>query len=127
MSNYLVMTRICPKCNFENQDDYDFCAKCGTPLIEGVQPKNIIVYNAQPRLNKKVLLISYIVTIFLSWGGFIFNFISKNTHFAFFTFFGFFLPFYLIQAPVKELRKHGLIMLIISVVGVGLSFYVMFK
>ena len=127
MCNYLVMTRICPKCNFENQDDYDFCAKCGTPLIEGVQPANFIVYNAQPRLNMKVLLISYLVTIFLSWGGFIVNVISKNTYFGVFTFFGFFLPFYLIQAPVKELRKHGYIQLLISVIGVALSFYVMFN
>lgn len=121
------MTRICPNCNFENQDDYDFCAKCGTPLIEGVQPKNFIVYAAQPRLNKKALIVSYIITIFLSWGGFIINTISKNYFFGFFTFFGFFLPFYLVQSPVKELRKHGFIQLAISVVGIALSFYVMFK
>ena len=47
------MTRICSKCEYENQDDYDFCAKCGNPLIEGVKPKNFIVYKAQPRINKK--------------------------------------------------------------------------
>lgn len=127
MSNYLVMTRICPNCNYENQDDYDFCAKCGTPLIEGVQPNNILVFSAQPRLNKKILLVSYLVTILLSWGGFIVNIVSKNSYFGIFTFFGFFLPFYLVQSPIKELRKHGFIQLIISIVGVALSLYVMFK
>ena len=126
MSNYLVMTRICPNCNFENQDDYDFCAKCGTPLVEGVQPRNFVVYRAQPQLNRNALILSYIVTIFLSWGGFVVNLISKNMHFAVFTFFGFFIPFFLVQSPVKELRKHGFIQLFISIVGVGLSFYVMF-
>ncbi|MCR5026611.1 MAG: zinc ribbon domain-containing protein [Methanobrevibacter sp.] len=121
------MTRICPNCNYENQDDYDFCAKCGTPLIEGVQPNNILVFSAQPRLNKKILLVSYLVTILLSWGGFIVNIVSKNSYFGIFTFFGFFLPFYLVQSPIKELRKHGFIQLIISIVGVALSLYVMFK
>ena len=121
------MTRICKNCNFENQDDYDFCAKCGTPLIEGVRPNNFVVFQAQPKLNRNALIISYIITIFLSWGGFVVNLISKNTHFAVFTFFGFFLPFYLVQAPVRELRKHGLIQLIIALVGIALSFYVIFK
>ena len=45
--------------------------------------------------------------------------------FIFFAFFGFFMPFYLLQAPVKELKKHGIIQFIISAVGVGLSFYIM--
>lgn len=121
------MTRICSKCEYENQDDYDFCAKCGNPLIEGVQPKNFIVYKAQPRINKKVLILSYIVTIFLSWSGFIFALLSKHTNMAIFTFFGFFLPFYLIQAPYRELRRHGYIQLAISTVGVILSIYVMFR
>ena len=62
------MTRICENCKFENQDDYDFCAKCGTPLVEGVQPKNFIVFrNELPPVNNKAIIASYIVTIFLSW------------------------------------------------------------
>lgn len=121
------MTRICSKCEYENQDDYDFCAKCGNPLIEGVQPKNFIVYKAQPKINKKALILSYIVTIFLSWSGFIFGILSRHTNMAIFTFFGFFLPFYLIQAPYSELKRHGYIQLAISTVGVILSIYVMFR
>ena len=121
------MTRICKNCGYENQDDYDYCAKCGTPLVEGLKPKQVIVYRPEDvQINKKALIISYIVTIILSWSGFVVSLISKNTAIAAFTFFGFFMPFYLIQAPVKELRKHGLIQLVISLVGVGLSFYVMF-
>ena len=119
------MTRVCSKCEFINQDDYDFCAKCGTPLIEGVQPKNFIVYKAQPRINRNALILSYIVTIFLSWSGFIIGILSKHTNVGIFTFFGFFLPFYLVQAPVKEIRRHGYIQLAISTVGVILSMYVM--
>ena len=115
------MTRICSNCEFENQDDYDFCAKCGTPLVDGVGQNNFILYHPPPQLNKKAIIISYIVTIFLSWSGFIVSLSSVGI----FTFFGFFLPFYLIQSPVRELKKHGYIQLIISLIGVGLSFYVM--
>lgn len=121
------MTRICNNCGYENQDDYDYCAKCGTPLVEGLKPKQVFVYRPEDvQINKKALAISYIATIILSWSGFIVSLISKNTFIAVFTFFGFFMPFYLIQAPVKELRKHGFIQLAISIVGVSLSFYVMF-
>ena len=88
------MTRQCEKCGFVNQDDYDFCAKCGNPLIEGVQPRNFMV-------------------------------IAKNTKMATFAFFGFFMPFYLVQSRHPTIRKHGIIQLLISLVGVALSFYVM--
>ena len=125
MIKFIVMTRICSKCEFENQDDYDFCAKCGNPLIEGVQPKNFIVYKAQPRINKKTIAISYIITIFLSWSGFIVSILSKHSSMGIFAFFGFFLPFYLIQSPVGEIKRHGFIQLAISLVGVALSLYVL--
>ena len=120
------MTRICNKCGFENQDDYDYCAKCGNPLVEGAKPKQFYVYQRQDyQINKKAMLLAYIVTIFLSWGGVIFSLIAKNTRMAAFSFFGFFLPFYLVQAPIRELKKHGYIMLVISLAGVALSFYMM--
>ncbi len=125
MIKFIVMTRICSKCEYENQDDYDFCAKCGNPLIEGVQPKNFIVYKAQPRINKKTIAISYIITIFLSWSGFIVSILSKHSSMGIFAFFGFFLPFYLIQSPVGEIKRHGFIQLAISLVGVALSLYVL--
>lgn len=120
------MTRICNNCNFENQDDYDFCAKCGTPLVEGAQQRNFIVFkdmNELPPVNNKAIIASYIVTIFLSWSGFIVGTLLKNTSLSIFTFFGFFMPFYLVQSRHPTIRKHGIIMLIISLIGVFLSFY----
>ncbi len=120
------MTRICKKCGFENQDDYDFCAKCGTPLVEGLRPNQVYVYKAdQLQINRKAIVAAYIITIFLSWSGFVVGLISKQTNLAVFTFFGFFMPFYLVQSRHPTLRKHGLVMMMISLVGVGLSFYVM--
>ena len=66
------MTRQCEKCGFVNQDYYDFCAKCGNPLVEGAQPKQIYVYKPeQLQVNKKALIAAYIATIFLSWSGFV--------------------------------------------------------
>lgn len=120
------MTRICENCNFENQDEYDYCAKCGNPLVEGLQPKQFHVYKSEiPAINKKALIAAYIVTIFLSWSGFVIGLISKHTTFAVFTFFGFFMPFYLVQSRHPTLKRHGLIMMAISFVGVALSFYVL--
>ena len=122
------MTRICKNCEFVNQDDYDFCAKCGTPLVEGLQPKNVIVFkNQAPPVNKKVIIVSYLLTIFLSWSGFIIGTFFKSTRFSIFTFFGFFLPFYLVQSRNPTVKKHGLIMIVISVVGVALSFYTLLQ
>lgn len=118
------MTRLCENCGFENQDEYDYCAKCGNPLVEGMPRKQFYVYKRRESpINKKAILLAYIVTIFLSWSGVVFALISKSTRMAVFTFFGFFLPFYLVQAPSRELRKHGFIMLAISAVGICLSMY----
>lgn len=120
------MTRICKNCEFENQDYYDFCAKCGNPLVEGLKPNKVYIYNAeQLPINKKAIVAAYLITIFLSWSGFIVGIISKHTSMAVFTFFGFFMPFYLVQSKHPTLKRHGLIMMAISLVGVALSFYVM--
>ena len=104
-----------------------FCAKCGNPLIEGARPKQVYVYHAQePQINKKAIIISYIVTIILSWGGFFSGLISKFSPITMFTFFGFFMPFYLLQSKHPTIKKHGIIQFGISLVGVVLSFSVMF-
>lgn len=122
------MTRVCDNCGFENNDEYDYCAKCGNPLVEGLKPKQIYIYQRQePEIDSRLIILSYIVTIFLSWSGFIVGIISKHTSMAAFTFFGFFLPFYLVQSPVPKIKRHGFILLAISLIGVFLSFYVMFK
>ena len=120
------MTRICKNCNFENQDSYDFCAKCGKPLVEDVQLKQFYVYDSEPDVHSGALILSYIVTIFFSWSGFVVGLVSKNTAMSAFTFFGFFMPFYLLQSKSKKLRYHGYIQLLISLIGVALSFYIIF-
>lgn len=121
------MVRKCENCGFENQDDYDFCAKCGNPLVEGLKRSQVYVYrsNELPELNYNAVIISYIITIFLSWGGVFATLFLKNTSFGTFAFFGFFMPFYLVQSKHPKLRRHGIIQLVISLVGVALSFYLM--
>jgi hypothetical protein len=112
------MTRICKNCKFENQDSYDFCAKCGTPLVEGLKPNTVFVYrNAEPAINKKFLIISYLITIVFSFGGFIIDLVAKHTSMGFFSFFGFFMPFFLLQARDMKIKKHGVIQLLISLIG----------
>ncbi|WP_407414370.1 hypothetical protein, partial [Methanobrevibacter sp.] len=89
--------------------------------------KQVYVYNSQQlQVNKKAIIASYIATIFLSWSGFFVSLFTKNNIVATFTFFGFFMPFFLVQSRHPTLRKHGLIQMVISLVGVALSFYVMF-
>lgn len=112
------MVRICKNCRFENQDSYDFCAKCGTPLVEGLQPNTFFVYrNVEQGISRKFIIISYIITIFFSFGGFLIDLVARNTSMGFFSFFGFFMPFFLIQAQDNNIKKHGFIQLFISLVG----------
>lgn len=112
------MVRICKNCGFENQDSYDFCAKCGTPLVEGLQPNTFFVYrNVEHGISRKFIIISYIITIFFSFGGFLMDLVARNTSMGFFSFFGFFMPFFLIQAQDNNIKKHGFIQLFISLVG----------
>lgn len=114
----MIMVRICKNCGFENQDSYDFCAKCGTPLVEGLQPNTFFVYrNVEHGISRKFIIISYITTIFFSFGGFLMDLVARNTSMGFFSFFGFFMPFFLIQAQDNNIKKHGFIQLFISLVG----------
>lgn len=122
------MTRLCNNCGFVNQDDYDFCAKCGTPLAENAQPRNYVVYKSQEApVNNKAIIAAYLITILLSWSGFIFKVVFKDTRLSAVTFFGFFMPFYMIQSKNSTVKKHAIVMLLISLIGVGLSFYVMIR
>ena len=112
------MVRICKNCGFENQDSYDFCAKCGTPLVEGLQPNTFFVYrNVEQGISRKFIIISYIITIFFSFGGFLMDLVASISLMGFFSFFGFFMPFFLIQAQDNNIKKHGFIQLFISLVG----------
>ena len=39
----------------------------GKPLVEDVQLKQFYVYDSEPDVHSGALILSYIVTIFLSW------------------------------------------------------------
>lgn len=119
------MVRFCRNCGYENKDEYDFCAKCGTQLVDNVNPPEIDL-ELEESAKKKVIAISYITTILLSWTGVIFCLLKFKYYFGYMGFFGIFMPFYLIQAPDKDIRKHGYIMFLISIVGIALSFYLYF-
>lgn len=121
------MTRVCPKCGYENSDDFNFCAKCGTPLVENPQmPPQMGVPVVTKAMKRKLIIISYIITIFLSWGGVVIALLGLKSSIGVIGFFGIFMPFYLVQAPDPEVRKHGYIMLVLSLIGLALSFYLLF-
>ena len=100
------MTRICPNCGYSNQDDYKHCCKCGTSLL---------------KIRKSSLALVYAVTIFLSWGGLL---IPKG---LFIIFCGMFFPFFLLQSRHSELKKHGYILFLISIIGIILTVYFTIK
>ena len=121
------MTRTCPKCGYENNDEFNFCAKCGTPLVDNPQiPPQMGVQPLSKEMKRKLIIVSYIITIFLSWSGVVIAILGLKNSFGIVGFFGIFMPFYLVQAPDPEVRKHGYIMLALSIVGMLLSFYMFF-
>lgn len=121
------MTRICENCQFENQDDYDYCAKCGTPLVEGLPKRQFFVYHSDELETpiKKLVILTYVATIFFSWGGILIHFLANQLSFAYFGVFGFFFPFWLLQSRNPKIRKHGIIQIIIAIIGFGLTFYLL--
>lgn len=112
------MVKICPYCSCKNQNSFNFCSNCGKPLLFSKENTVAIDY-------KKLIIISYIITILLSWGGLIFNTIFNS--FGFIGFIGLFLPFYLIQSKNPIAKKHGYIQIAISLIGIFLSVIFIFK
>ena len=112
------MVKICPHCACENQDNFNFCSNCGKSLLFNEKENVAIDY-------KKLIMISYGITILFSWGGLIFNAIFNN--FGFIGFLGLFLPFYLIQSKNPIAKKHGIVQIAISLIGIFLSVIFVFK
>lgn len=111
------MVKICKYCSCENQENFNYCSNCGMPLIQKKEKDLILNY-------KKLIIISYIITILFSWGGILLNILFNN--YSFFSFIGIFLPFYLIQSKDKFVKKHGYIQIAISIVGIILSILLIF-
>lgn len=120
------MVRICNNCGYENKNEYNFCAKCGTQLTDDIDYTQIGLPILSPKVKKHLIIISYIITIIFSWSGVVIYLLNRNFAIGYIGFFGIFMPFYLIQAPDKKIRKHGYIMLLISIIGIGLTFYLLF-
>ena len=112
------MVKICPYCSYENEDKANFCSNCGKTLLFNENTIPVINY-------KKIISISYILTITFSWGGLIFNTFFNN--FGFIGFIGMFLPFYLIQSSNPIAKKHGYIQIVISLIGIFLTSVFVFK
>jgi len=112
------MVKICPYCGCENQDNFNFCSNCGRLLLFNEKKNVAIDY-------KKVIMISYLITILFSWGGLVFNAIFNS--YGFIGFVGMFLPFYLIQSKNPIAKKHGIIQIAISLIGIFLSGIFVFK
>lgn len=112
------MTKMCLYCGCENQDNFNFCSNCGRPLSID-EEKNIAMDY------KKLITVSYIITILFSWGGLIFNTLFSS--YGFIGFIGLFLPFYLIQSSNSIVKKHGYIQMVISLVGIFLSLVFVFN
>ncbi|MDR0900546.1 MAG: zinc ribbon domain-containing protein [Methanobrevibacter sp.] len=108
------MGKICPYCGCENQNSFNFCFNCGKILYPENENKEGLDY-------KKLIIISYILTIAFSWSWILFKLIFNS--FGFVAFIGLFLPFYLIQSNNPIAKKHGLIQIAISLIGIILSFF----
>nr|WP_302577705.1 zinc ribbon domain-containing protein [Methanobrevibacter arboriphilus] len=111
------MVKICSYCGCENQESFNFCSNCGRPLILKEEKNLIIDY-------KKLIIISYVVTIIFSWGGLFFNLLFNS--YGFFGIIGLFLPFYLIQSQNKSVKKHGYIQIALSLIGIFSSIILIF-
>ena len=112
------MGEICPYCGFENLENSKFCSSCGKSLVLNGVSSSAIDY-------KKLIIVSYILVILFSWGSILFNFLFNS--FGFIGFIGLFLPFYLIQSKDPIVKKHGYILIAISLIGISLSLVFMFN
>ncbi|WP_409200833.1 zinc ribbon domain-containing protein [Methanobrevibacter sp. DSM 116169] len=114
------MVKICSRCGFKYKNSYNFCPNCGNESFIK-DPDNIAIKN------KHLIIGSYILTILFSWGGLLLNFILNFKNTSFFSFFGIFIPFYLIQSNNSLLKKHGYIQIVISLIGIILSILLIFR
>ena len=122
------MTRICTKCGYENDDSFNFCAKCGTSLIEGVEtPQFNVVMPLSGRQKRNIIILSYVITIAFAWGGLVIKLLLSHSNIGFISFFGLFLPFYMLQSSDREIKKHGYIQLVLSIVGLVVSYWAAFN
>ncbi len=113
----------CPICGCENPNNYKFCHNCGNPLIY-----NDYRLNNTPHISlnsKKLIIIGYIIAILFGWSGFILNFLFGS--YGFIGFIGLFFPGFMLNNKDSKIRKHAYIQLAIMIIGIIMTFLVLFR
>jgi hypothetical protein len=123
----------CSKCGTVNEDWARYCNYCGNSFLydENQFKSDINQENTyQENFNTEedhhnLILISYILSIIFGWGWIPLLLISSLSNIGVFGFFGLFLPFYMINSPDKNIRKHGYIQFFICILGFAISIILM--
>ena len=123
----------CPICGCDNPEGYKFCHDCGNPLIFN-DLNNKGTYNLEDLDNqinspsfdsKKLIIIGYIIAILFGWGSFILSFLFGS--YGFIGFIGLFFPGFMLNSKDSNIRRHAYIQLAIMIVGIIVSFLVLFR
>ncbi len=119
----------CPVCGCENPDDYKFCHDCGNPLILNDSNRNFGDLDNSDDFpsfdSKKLIIIGYIIAILFGWGSFIIS--SLFSSFGFIGFIGLFFPGFMLNSKDPNIRKHAYIQLAIMIIGIIVTFLVLFR
>lgn len=112
----------CPICGCENPEGYKFCHDCGNPLFT----PNFDEADSYPSFDsKKLIIIGYIIAILFGWGSFILSFLFGS--YGFIGFIGLFFPGFMLNSKDSNLRKHAYIQLAIMLIGIIMTFLVLFR
>lgn len=119
----------CSECGAENNDTAKFCKTCGNPLILndlGNNSNDLKNLDDFPSFNsKKLIIIGYIIAILFGWGSFILNFLFGS--YGFIGFIGLFFPGFMLTSKDSNLRQHAYIQLGIMIIGIMVTFLVLFR
>lgn len=119
----------CPICGCENPDDYKFCHDCGNPLILNDLNKNFEDLNNMDDFlsidSKKLIIIGYVIAILFGWGSFLLSLLFGS--YGFIGFIGLFFPGFMLNSKDPNIRKHAYIQLAIMLVGIIVTFLVLFR
>lgn len=114
---------LCPVCGCENPEGYKFCHECGNPLIYPEYGEDS--FNQPSFDSKKLIIIGYIIAILFGWGSFILSFLFGS--YGFIGFIGLFFPGFMLNSKDSNLRKHAYIQLAIMLIGIIMTFLVLFR
>ena len=113
----------CPICGCENPDDYKYCHDCGNPLMPVDFDR--VGENYPSFDSKKLIIIGYIIAILFGWGSFILSLFFGS--YGFIGFVGLFFPGFMLNSKDSNIRKHAYIQLAIMLIGILVTFLVLFR